>query len=198
MGEPFSDHNLNRPCMTTYFYFSFPHLLPLAISNLEAVLQAFNERHWWQSYFLITISIIHVYLHISYFSFPHLLPLAIGYLEALSQPLLMRFNHPYMIKYFPLFTPTFVSLHYRYSKKEMFSMGNTDDNWNWSCDQFLVKFTKLWSRWQLELIAWPIFGKNCQNLIQWQLELLARQIFDTNYQNLVMMTIGIGRVTNFW
>ena len=34
-----------------------------------------------------------------------------------------------------------------------------DDNWNWSHDQFLVNFTKIWLRWRLELVAWPIFGK---------------------------------------
>ena len=42
-----------------------------------------------------------------------------------------------------------------------------DDNWNWSCDQFLEKITKIWSRWQLELVTWPIFGKNYQNLVAW-------------------------------
>ena len=38
MAELFSYHNLNRPCI-----FSFPHLLPLAIGNLEALSHAFNE-----------------------------------------------------------------------------------------------------------------------------------------------------------
>ena len=45
-------------------------------------------------------------------------------------------------------------------------------------NQLLVIITKIWSWWQLELVAWPIFGKD--------------------YQNLVAMTIGIGHVTNFW
>ena len=36
-------------------YFLFPHLLPLAIGNLEALSHAFDEGHWWESYFLITI-----------------------------------------------------------------------------------------------------------------------------------------------
>ena len=50
---------------------------------------------------------------------------------------------------------------------------------NWWRDQFLVNFTKIWSRWQFQLY---IFTKN----------------FGKNYQNLVAMTIGIGRMTNFW
>ena len=52
-----------------------------------------------------------------------------------------------------------------------------DDNWNWSHDQFLLKVNKIWSRWHLELVTWPIFGKI--------------------YQNLVVMTIGIGCMTNY-
>ena len=63
---------------------NYPHLLPLATGNLKAVSHTFGERHWGQSYFLITISIVHVCLHISYFSFPHLLPLAMGNLKAVS------------------------------------------------------------------------------------------------------------------
>ena len=47
-----------------------------------------------------------------------------------------------------------------------------------SQNQFSVKITKIWSRWQLELVAQPIFGKN--------------------FQNLVTMIIRIGCTTNFW
>ena len=53
-----------------------------------------------------------------------------------------------------------------------------DNDWNWSHDQFWLKINKIWSRWHLELVTRPIFGKN--------------------YQNLVVMTIGIGCMTNFW
>ena len=35
---------------------------------------------------------------------------------------------------------------------------------NWS-QEFLVKITKILARWQLELVEWPIFGKNYQNLV---------------------------------
>ena len=41
------------------------------------------------------------------------------------------------------------------------------DYWKLSCNQFLVKFPKIWLQWQLELVAWPIFGKNYQNLVAW-------------------------------
>ena len=51
-------------------------------------------------------------------------------------------------------------------------------NWDWSCDQFLVNITIIWSQWQLKLVTWPIFSKD--------------------YQNLVAMKIEINCVTNFW
>ena len=66
---------------------NYLHLLPLAIRNLEAVSHEMTMRDTDGRFFLITISIVHVYRHISYFSFPHLLPLAMGNLEALSHAL---------------------------------------------------------------------------------------------------------------
>ena len=67
-------------CIFPTFYFLIYFLYLWVI--WRPFLHAFDERHWWQSYFLITISIVYLYLHISYFSFPHLLPLPKGNLKA--------------------------------------------------------------------------------------------------------------------
>ena len=52
-----------------------------------------------------------------------------------------------------------------------------DDNWYWSCHQFLVKIIKIWSRWQMKLVVWPIFGKITIFWSRWQWNWLHDQFF---------------------